>query len=176
MARKEHNMTRFGIGAKVGEPYGLVLQLFKGRFCSSDNHYIHLGTVELFAGMENLLLTRNYHYRGGNWAAGGLQFGISYQNQLPGTCLMIGKFTTQLHYGIGFQGGSRRYNLNEMPEELNTIGALGSIRLSLTGKGFKMLNRYWFWSFFAEEKYYKELGQKFSFWRPGIGMILRNVR
>jgi hypothetical protein len=176
MMRQEHNKTRFGVGVKAGEPSGFVVQLFKGTFCSSDNHYIHHGTVEFFGGVENRFLSRNYQFKGGKWAPGGSQFGISYQNQLPGTCLIMGKLTVQLHGGIGFQGGNRRFVKREFTEEAITYGGLGFLRLSFTGKGFKAMNRFWFWSFFAEEKYYQDFTQKFSYWRPAFGLIFRNVR
>jgi hypothetical protein len=35
---------------------------------------------------------------------------------------------------------------------------------------------YWFFSFFAEHQYYREFGEKFSYWKPGAGLIFRRVR
>ena len=176
MMRKEHNKTRLGFGIKAGEPGGFVVQLFKGDFCSSNDHYVHFGAVEFFGGAENMLLSRKYNYQGGNWAPGGMQFGISYQNQVPFLWTEFRKSTAQIHGGLGIMGGTRTFSINERTEEANTFGGTGFFRLSYTRGGFKMGRGYWFFSFFAEYQYYREFTENFSYWKPSAGLIFRRVR
>jgi hypothetical protein len=124
--------------------------------------------------MENLLFPRNSSYREGK-LSGGNQFGVNYQ--FPLFCFAYRKhFTLQLHAGLGIQAGKRRYQSEGISKEVNTSGGTGIFRISLTGRGFKMMNRYWFWSAFAEQRYYSEFGDPYTSWRPGLGIVLRKVR
>lgn len=176
MMRNEHNKTRLGFGIKAGEPGAILVQLFKGKFCSSDDHYVYLRTIEFSGGVENMFLSRGYAYKGGSWAPGGKQFGISYQNQIPFFWTELRKSTAQVHGGLGLLGGTRNYSLNERTMEANVLGATAFFRLSFTRGGFKMGNGYWFLSFFAEHQYYREFGENFRYWKPGAGLIFRRVR
>lgn len=174
-AKHEHNRTRIAYGAKFLEPSGIAVQLFKGFFCSGHDTYSHRGTIELYAGRENLILNRNPAYRGGILRPAGIQAGVNYQ--YPLFCLSFSnQFTMQLHAGLGLQGGRRTFVRQENTIQDHSIAGLGFFRLSFTGKGFKMMDRYWFWSLFAEHGYFSEFGTAYRHWRPGFGIVLRKVR
>jgi hypothetical protein len=174
-AKSEHHRTRMAIGFRLFEPSVVSVQFFKGAFCSGHDTYAHKGTVEVYGGTEQFIWKKNRDYKGGKILGSGFQAGLNYQYPLK--CLMVKNwFTFQLHAGAGLQAGSRSYSINERIEKESTFAGMAFLRFSMTGRGFKMMDRYWFWSAFTEACYYAEPGNSISRWQPAFGIVVRKVR
>ena len=173
--REEHSKTRMGYGLQLGKPNSILVQAYKGAFCSGKDQYIYLQTFEFFAGADKLFPRQTIRQANETLRKNGLQVGMNYL--LPMACLRFGRiFTFQAHLGMGLQGGRRIVENNLGTTEDISIAGNGMARLSITGKGFAMNRRYWFVTAFTELKYHREFNGDLSGFRPGIGLVIRKVR
>lgn len=171
---RQHTMTRMGFGLMAMEPTGLIIQMFKGGFCSGDDTYACCFTYELTAGFENILAESNKTYRTGSWQGGGLQAAVSVL--YPLYTFSNRYFSAQAHLGAGLQGGTRKYREETSDKTDNVIGGNLMLRISYTGRGFEMGEGLWFLSYFADARYHKQFGENFYYLKPSLGIILRKVR
>lgn len=174
--RYEHNHYRFGIGLQASEPSGLILQFYRGYFCSNDDTYATKLVWEVTGGMENLIFQRGEKYRDGKWTNGGIQgsFGFHY----PVTTLLGRGFTFQWYFGAAAQGGTRQYVLPQSDETLlkTVFGANATSHFSIMGRGIEIGDGIWFLTIQAGAKFHYEPSADFYFIRPNVGIVMRKSR
>lgn len=172
--RYEHNHYRFGIGLQASEPSGLILQFYRGYFCSNDDTYATKLVWEFTGGMENVLFNRNEKYRDGKWTRGGIQgsFGFHY----PISTILGRGFTLQWYLGMAAQGGTRQYIVNDETLSKTIIGANATSHFSWMSRGMEIGDGIWFFTIQAGAKFHYDPAAEFYFIRPNVGIVMRKSR
>ena len=180
--KSEHKRSRFGIGVVAGEPLGLIMEVFKGEFCSNGNGY-KAGTIWMLnLGVEHIVtfpsLIKDPLYDNiGPLKAGGMraEIGVLYKV----FSIATKPFTVQFHMGPAVEGGSRNYAPSPFSNETTSnvdVAGNAHARLTITPSGIEVGRGIGFISFHAALKYQYVFNAEYSYLKPTFGVIFRKVR
>lgn len=173
--RRQHDMYRFGAGIQLSDPLGLNIQLFRGYFCSNDDTYATKLVWELTTGLDNVLFRSEKNFLTGKWRNGGFQ--TSLNAHYPVANILARGFTLQFYAGLGLQGGTRQYRVNDKDIlSENTFGGNASAQVACMGRGIAMGNGVWFVTVYGGAKFHKQFDEDFNYIKPTLGLVLRKAR
>lgn len=173
--RRQHDMYRFGVGVQLSDPLALNLQLFRGYFCSNDDTYATKLVWELTAGLDNTLFRSSKDYLTGKWENGGFQSGLNAH--YPVANILARGFTLQFYTGLGLQGGTRKYRVNDKDiRSENSFGGNASVQVACMGRGVALGNGVWFVTVYGGAKFHKQFAEDFNYVKPTLGLVFRKAR
>jgi hypothetical protein len=163
--QKQHNKLNASFAFRAGEPMGLGIQLYRGvtTGCTKSK-----GLIDLTIAKEGTVFSLGPKYKTGSWRPGGTRFGISWFHEVNHR--LFGQY---FYYGIGVQGGSRKfYKLGEQLTENFAWGPQFTLHGELPLKIISVTPHsvYCKISLFAEMIYHHEVGENFSYFRPAGGV------
>ncbi|MFP4556486.1 MAG: hypothetical protein ACLFNU_06415 [Bacteroidales bacterium] len=160
-SKKAHiGRWRTGIGANVGEPTGLHLQLYKlSGICTRAINIRKKLSLDLNVSQEGLIFSEVIKEKNPNWDNGGFRFGIDFKIYLP--------VPLNPYLGVGTELGKRSINSNSgfYPDMVGRFGIeqkLLGIKIS-TQSLFHM-------GFFIEGKYNYCLTEDYTMLLPSGGL------
>jgi hypothetical protein len=162
---KQNQKIDVALGLRAGEPMGIDLQFYMG---SKESLMKSKGLFEVLVAKEGTILPLGPRYHVGEWRSGGLRYTLSYLHEVNHRL-----FGSYFYYGIGAQGGSRKYQLlTKHYTEKFVWGPQLALRGELPVKTMTITPQYLYCqiTLFAEAVYHKEIGREFSYFMPAGGV------
>ena len=153
------------LGLRAGEPMGIDVQFYMG---SKESLIKSKGLFEVLVAKEGMILSLGPRYHIGEWHSGGMRYAISWFHEVNHKL-----FGSYFYYGIGVQGGSRKYQLlTKHYTENFTWGPQMALRGELPVYTMTITPQYLYCqiTLFAEAVYHKEIGRDFSYLMPAGGV------
>ncbi len=163
--KQQHQKLNASLGFRAGEPMGINIQLYRGvtAGCTKSK-----GLIDLLISKEGPIFSLGPAYQNGSWRPGGTRFSVSWFHEVNHR--LFGQY---LYYGIGLQGGSRKYyRLGEHYTENFAWGPQLTIHGEVPVKIISVTPHYLYCkiSVFAELMYHREIGEDFAYVRPAAGI------
>lgn len=162
---KQNQTINPSLGFRAGEPMGINIQLYKGQ---TESCVKSKSIVDLLIAKEGTVFSLGPNYQIGAWRPGGNRFGLSWFHELNHQHLK-----QYVYYGVGIQGGSRKY---QRGTEHFTENFVWGPHLTIQGElPLKIMTitpqeLYCKITLFAEVVYHKEVGGDFSYVKPAGGV------
>jgi hypothetical protein len=162
---KQNQKIDASVGFRAGEPMGVDVQIYRG---ARESCIKSKGLIEVLFAKEGTVLSLGPRYNNAEWRPGGTRVALSYFHEVNHKL-----FGSYFYYGIGLQGGSRKYQrLATHYTEKFTWGPQLALRGEVPLKTLTITPQYLYCkiTFFAEVVYHSEVGRKFSYVMPAGGV------
>lgn len=164
---KQQQKINASLGFRVGEPMGINIQFFKGETASRTKSK---SVIDINIGKEGVIFSLGPGYKTGSWRPGGTRYSVSWFREVNHK--LFGQY---LYFGLGVQGGSRKYQRLAIEYQENfTWGPQATLHSELPLGTITITPSYLYCkiTLFAEGIYYYEVGERFSYIRPAGGVRL----
>lgn len=175
-----NNKWRISPGLYAGEPLGGSLYFYKGANCKSRRPW----TIRFDVGKDaGLYGTNDKTYSTGYWQKGSIQYSVLLFYTVPGHLNPRGNnpvlnILDNFNLGAGLQFGKRQFKAPDLQEyQVNTTGVAVALNAYVYSYMLEMKKKnYLLFTVVPELKYYNEFGADFSYFRPGVAVIVDIVR